>query len=77
MAYDLRHPAANSSQKAAPGTFSAHVRVQMKPPAHPTLGEIVENEPLVVGNVRYWRVAWFFGGEKRLTWSPESAILAA
>jgi hypothetical protein len=77
MAYDLRNHAMNPSQKPGAGTFSAHVHVQMKPPAHPTTGEIIENEPLVVAGVRYWRVAWTFGGEQRLTWSPESAILAA
>jgi len=48
----------------------------MKPPAHPIPGEVVDGEPLVVGGVRYWRVAWKFGGERRVTWSPESAILA-
>jgi hypothetical protein len=56
--------------------FSAHDLVQMKPPAHPIPGEVVDGEPLVVGGVRYWRVAWKFGGERRVTWSPESAILA-
>jgi hypothetical protein len=28
-----------------------------------------------VGGVRYWRVAWAFGAERRVTWSPESAML--
>ncbi len=56
--------------------FSAHDLVQMKPPAHPTSGVVVDGEPLVVGGVRYWLVAWTFGGEQRVTWSPESAILA-
>ncbi|MGP6159978.1 MAG: hypothetical protein ACLPYS_21200 [Vulcanimicrobiaceae bacterium] len=48
----------------------------MKPPANSIQGVVVDDEPLVVGGVRYWRVAWSFGGERRVTWSPESAILA-
>jgi hypothetical protein len=56
--------------------FSVHDRVQMKPPAHPLPGEVVDGELLVVGGVRYWRVAWALGDERRVTWAPESAILA-
>ncbi|MGP6156256.1 MAG: hypothetical protein ACLPYS_01745 [Vulcanimicrobiaceae bacterium] len=61
-----------------PGTtaLGADATVVMKPPAHPTRGVVVESAPLLVGGVRYWRVAWMFGGEKRLTWSPESSLLA-
>jgi hypothetical protein len=56
--------------------FTEHDLVKMKPPAHPIAGVVVDNEPLVVGDVRYWLVAWSFGGEQRVTWSPESAIQA-
>jgi len=77
MAYDLRKLPMNSNQRPAAATlFSAHDLVQMKPPAHPIPGVVVDCEPLVVGGVRYWHVAWKFGGEQRVTWSPESAILA-
>jgi hypothetical protein len=48
----------------------------MKPPAHQISGVVVDGEPLVVRGVRFWLVAWRFGGEQRVTWSPESAILA-
>jgi hypothetical protein len=75
MAHDLRKLPTNSNQRPA-AAFSAHDLVQMKPPAHPTSGVVVDGEPLLVGGVRYWRVAWTFGGERRVTWSPESAILA-
>jgi hypothetical protein len=75
MAHDLRKLPTNSNQRPAV-EFSAHDLVQMKPPAHPTSGEVVDGEPLLVGGVRYWRVAWTFGGERRVTWSPEFAILA-
>jgi hypothetical protein len=76
MAHDLRKLSANSNQRPIAAMFSAHDLVQMKPPAHPIRGEVVDGEPLVVSGVRYWRVAWKFGGERRVTWSPESAILA-
>jgi hypothetical protein len=56
--------------------FCAHDLVQMKFPAHPTPGEIVDGEPVVVGGVRYWRVAWSVASERRVTWSPESAFVA-
>jgi hypothetical protein len=54
--------------------FRPHDCVRMKPPAYPTPGVVVDGAPIVVGGVRYWRVAWSFGGEKRVTWSPESAF---
>jgi hypothetical protein len=77
MAHDLRKLPTNSNQRPpAAAMFSAHDLVQMKPPAHPIRGEVVDGEPLVAGGVRYWRVAWKFGDERRVTWSPESAILA-
>jgi hypothetical protein len=56
--------------------FRAHDLVQMKPPAHPILGEVVDGEARVAGGVRYWRVAWTVCGQQRVTWSPESAIVA-
>ncbi len=74
MAYDLRKLATSSNERPAAVTFSAHDLVQMKPPAHPTPGVVVDGEPLLVGGVHYWRVAWTFGNERRVTWSPEPAI---
>jgi hypothetical protein len=75
MAYDMRNPA-NLSLKTGTAKFTEHDRVQMRPPAHPTSGVVADDEPLVVGGVRYWLVAWSFGGERRVAWSPESAIRA-
>ncbi len=75
MAHDLRKLPTNSNQRSTGPPFSAHDLVQMKPPAHPIPGEVVDGEPLVVSGVRYWRVAWAFGGERRVMWSPESTIL--
>jgi hypothetical protein len=48
----------------------------MRTPAEPVQGVIVDGEPIVVGGVRYWQVAWSFGGEERLGWSREAAIRA-
>ncbi|MGP6190450.1 MAG: hypothetical protein ACLPSH_10325 [Vulcanimicrobiaceae bacterium] len=76
MAHELRQMLANSTQRPGSASFGAHELVQMKPPANSIQGVVVDDEPLVVGGVRYWRVAWSFGGERRVTWSPESAILA-
>jgi hypothetical protein len=74
MAHDLRELPSDSSQGWGPRVFSEHDLVQMKPPASPILGVVVDGEPLPVGGVRYWLVAWVFGNERRVTWSPESAI---
>ncbi len=56
--------------------YSAHDHVRMRTPAEPVQGVIVDGEPIVVGGVRYWQVAWSFGGEERLGWSREAAIRA-
>ena len=76
MSHDLRKLPTNSNQRPDTAMFSAHALVQMKPPAHQISGVVVDGEPLVVRGVRFWLVAWRFGGEQRVTWSPESAILA-
>jgi hypothetical protein len=76
MAHDLRNLPSNSSQRPSAAMFRERDLVQMKSPAYPTSGVVVDGEPLVVGGVRYWLVAWTFGGEERVTWSPESAIQA-
>jgi hypothetical protein len=75
MAYDLRKPPPEPNQRPPAGMLSARERVQMKHPAHPIPGVVVDDEPLVVGGLRYWLVAWRFGGEERVSWSPESAFV--
>jgi hypothetical protein len=76
MVHDLLKLPTDVEQRPAPATLGAHDLVEMKSPAQPILGIVVEGEPLVVGGVRYWRIAWTFGGEQRIAWSPEFEIVA-
>ncbi len=64
MAYDLRSLSPSPTKSRPPGC-SARELVQVKHPAHPIPGEVVDDEPLVVGGLRYWLAAWRFGGEER------------
>jgi hypothetical protein len=77
MAYDMSKVTTGSNPRTATELFTERDLVKMKSPENPVAGVIVDGEPLVVGGARYWLVAWTFGGEQRVTWSPESAILAA
>ncbi len=65
-----------AAKKSSATMFHENDLVQMKPPAHPTRGAVVDGKPIILNGVRYWNVAWVFGGERRVTWSPESAIVA-
>lgn len=59
------------------GMLSAGEFVRMKPPGHPIVGVVVDDEPLVAGGLRYWLVAWRCGGEERVSWSPEFAFVTS
>ncbi len=64
-------------QQPLPRRYRAGDSVEMREPGHPSRGQVLDGDPLVVGGVRYWNVAWMFAGERRVTWSPEAQIRLA